>query len=379
MSDKEIIKDAQCVTAYEHLVELVAELRSFKRLALDIESNGFYAYQEKVCLLQLSSPEADFIIDPIAIRDLSPLAPLLADPDVEKVFHAGEYDILCLKRDYGFSFSNVFDTMIATRILGIKELGLAAAIDRHFQVKLSKKLQRADWGRRPLTLEHLRYAQLDTHYLMRLADIQKDLLKEKGRLEDAAEAFEALSRVTPNEKVFDPEGFWRMAAGRSLSGRQLACLKELYLFREQHSKARNRAPFRVMAEDLILRLAMEMPETMDAMRLIKGVTPYLLQKFGDELLQALERGRQAQAIPENSRVARPRRDPREWKLFEDLRQWRKLKAAELGVDPVVILSSGELKEIAVLHLAGDEKPLRGLSALKLGRYGEDLLKFLDKK
>ena len=184
------------VTAREHLEEVSLDLKKAPRLALDIESNGFYAYREKVCLIQLSSPESDFILDPIAVKDISALGPLFANPAIEKLFHAGEYDILCLKRDYGFTFRNVFDTMVAARLLGFKELGLAAAIERHFGVKLSKKLQRADWGRRPLTPEHIRYAQLDTHYLIRLADILKPLLAQKGRLEDSHEAFAEL-KVLP--------------------------------------------------------------------------------------------------------------------------------------------------------------------------------------
>ncbi|MDE2141573.1 MAG: ribonuclease D, partial [Elusimicrobia bacterium] len=122
------------ITAREHLEEVCVELAKCPRLAFDTESNGFYAYREKVCLVQISSPTDDYIVDPIAIPDISALGPLFADPNIEKLFHAGEYDVLCLKRDYGFTFSNLFDTMIAARVLGIKELGLAAAIERQFGI-----------------------------------------------------------------------------------------------------------------------------------------------------------------------------------------------------------------------------------------------------
>ena len=117
------IKTATLITAKEHLEEVCVEFAKCDRLAFDTESNGFYAHKEKVCLIQISTPTEDFIVDPIAFKDISALGPLFADPKIEKLFHAGEYDVLCLKRDYGFTFANLYDTMIAARILGTKELG----------------------------------------------------------------------------------------------------------------------------------------------------------------------------------------------------------------------------------------------------------------
>ena len=369
------------VTAREHLEEIVAEsLSRSPRLALDIESNGFYAYREKVCLLQISTVTADFVVDPISFSDLSSLGPLLSDPKIEKIFHAGEYDVLCLKRDYDFTFSNLFDTMIANRILGVKELGLAAAIEKHFGLKLSKKLQRADWGRRPLTEAQIRYAQMDTHFLMRLADIQKQLLLEKSRMDDASEAFAGLARLEPVRKVFDPEGYWKLAGREPLSGAQMACLKQLYLFREDQAASHDRALFRVMADDLMVRLAKAMPETPEQLRQVRGMTPYLIQKFQSHVLKAIRNGKESAPLTEPPQKPRPpRRDVREWRIFEALRQWRKIQAVEEGVEPVVVLSSDMLHQIAreaVDDPAGD--PLRALSELKLKRYGEKLLALLKK-
>ena len=362
------------VTAREHLEEVVADLRHEPRVAIDTESNGFYAYQEKVCLLQISSPREDFVVDPIAIRDLSALGELTAAPRVEKVFHAGEYDVLCLKRDYGFRFANVFDTMIAGRLLGVKELGLAAAIHRYFGVTLSKKLQRADWGLRPLSEAHLHYAQLDTHYLLPLSDILKGLLRGKGREEDAAEACAQLAAVMPAVKAFDPDGFWRLAGRNRLSARQLACLREIYLLRERQARALDRAPFRIMPEELMVRLAAEMPAGPQALGRIRGMTPYLMRKFGSSILAALGRGRTAEPPAEEPPRTGPRRGNREPRLFEALRQWRMAQAEREAVDPVVILDSGALREIARAAAAGEPDPLAGLSDSKRRRYGKELLR-----
>jgi ribonuclease D len=142
-------------------------------VAVDTESNSLFAYREQVCLVQFSTTQADFLVDPLALADLTPLAPLFADPKIEKVFHAAEYDLLCLKRDFGFSFANLFDTMLAGRILGRKEIGLGAMLEAFYGVQADKRHQRANWGQRPLPAPLLEYATLDTHYLIPLRDAWK--------------------------------------------------------------------------------------------------------------------------------------------------------------------------------------------------------------
>ncbi len=372
----EEIPPATLVTAREHLEEIAAELRHEPRIAIDTESNGFYAYQERVCLVQITSSREDIVIDPIAFKDLSSLGPIMADPAIEKVFHAGEYDILCLKRDYDFAFANLFDTMIASRLLGAKELGLAALIARHFGVTLSKKLQRADWGQRPLTEEHLRYAQMDTHYLFALSDILKSQLKEKKRQDDAVEAFARLAAIQPSVKVFDPDGFWKIKGRHKLTSRQVAVLKELYLLREQRSQSMDRAPFRVMPEMLLLRLAEETPGSMDTLSRLRGMTPYLLRRFGHAVLAAISHGQAAEPPVEPPRGGH-RSSHRERRLFEDLRQWRKLQAGLEGVEPVVVLETEALRKLS--RAADGSDPLTFLSDLKRQRYGDALRNLLRPK
>jgi ribonuclease D len=337
------MKDATLITAKEHLEEVCVDLAKCDRLAFDTESNGFYAYKEKVCLIQISSPTEDFIVDPIAFKDISCLGPLFADPKIEILFHAGEYDVLCLKRDYGFTFTNLYDTMIAARILGTKELGLAAAIERHFGIVISKKLQRADWGKRPLTHEMIRYAQGDTHFLMRLADIQKKLLDEKGRMADAKEAFADLAELEPNVKT----------------------------------SSRDRAPFRVMPEDLMVKIAQAMPETREALAAVRGMTPYILERFGSGLLAAVEKGKASPPVtrPPSAPAERKRLSDLEWRTFEALRAWRKSRSEKDAVEPVVIMTTESLRTLAI-HACRDHggDPLGPLSDLKRSRYGEDILK-----
>jgi ribonuclease D len=373
------IKTATLITAKEHLEEVCVELAKCERLAFDTESNGFYAHKEKVCLIQISSPTEDFIVDPIAFKDISALGPLFADPKIEILFHAGEYDVLCLKRDYGFTFTNLYDTMIAARVLGTKELGLAAAIERHFGLVISKKLQRADWGKRPLTHEMLRYAQGDTHFLMRLADIQKKLLVEKGRMDDAKEAFADLAALEPNLKTFDQEGYWKLVGRDDIGGQQMAVLKEIWLYREQQAQSRDRAPFRVMPEDLMVRMAQAMPETKEALAAVRGMSPYILERFASGLLAAVEKGKAAPPItrPPSAPSERKRLSDLEWRTFEALRAWRKSRSEKDSVEPVVIMTTENLRVLAI-HSCRDNggDPLGPLSELKRNRYGEDILKVM---
>ncbi|NCP16252.1 ribonuclease D, partial [bacterium] len=169
------------------LQKLAGELTRQPRLAVDTESNSLHAYREQVCLIQFSTHETDYLLDPLKLNDLSPLAPIFANPKIEKTFHAAEYDIITLKRDFGFSFANIFDTMQAARILGYKQVGLDSILAERFGVVVNKRYQKADWGRRPLSRDELNYARFDTHYLLSLRDLLQAELEEVDRWKLARE------------------------------------------------------------------------------------------------------------------------------------------------------------------------------------------------
>ena len=229
---------------------MVGALASHPVVAVDTESNSLHAYRERVCLIQFSTPAADYIVDPIKLRDISALGPFFANPDQQKVFHAAEYDVVCMRRDYKFEFSNLFDTMSAARTLGWPQVGLADILATHFGVTMNKKHQRADWKRRPLTPDQLDYARLDTHYLVALRDKQLEALTESGRSAEAHEEFERLARLTgprrpaahrsPGE--WDPAAFWRVKGARDLGPGQAAVLQALFAYREQQAERHRPSP-----------------------------------------------------------------------------------------------------------------------------------------
>ena len=172
----------------EALIAAVDSMRGAPVVGVDTEADSFHSYQEKVCLVQLSDLNRDYIVDPLKVADMSPLGEIMADPATIKVLHGADYDIVSLKRDFGFQFDNVFDTMISAQFLGFDGVGLADLIRRFFGHKIDKKFQRHDWSKRPLLPEHLDYARGDTHWLPALRELLELFLRRIGRVFHCARA-----------------------------------------------------------------------------------------------------------------------------------------------------------------------------------------------
>lgn len=353
---------------------MLAALADAPAIALDTESDSLYRYFYKVCLIQISTPHCDYIVDPLRLPDLAPLAVFLADPRVEKIFHAAENDILMLKRDFAFEFANVFDTMLAARILGWPQVGLAAVLKQHFGVELDKGAQLTDWGHRPLSAEQLRYARLDSHYLSALREVLANELKARRRWHEAQEAFAALPRIVYTEKPFDPDGFWRMRGVRDLGPQELAVLRELYLWRDEQARRLDRPPFKVLGDDALIQLSQQRPQHLADLTL----SPRQIESCGRAILTAVARGRNA--VPPQPPVRLPngngRPDPTVQARFDRLRAWRTRRASERAVDADIVLANDALMTIARAAPA----TLESLSALgvmgpwKLQEYGSDLLR-----
>jgi ribonuclease D len=343
------------------------------RLALDTESNSLYRYFYKVCLIQVSTGSADYLIDPLRLHDLRPFGQFLADSAIEKVFHAAENDILLLKRDFKFSFDNVFDTMLAARILGRRGVGLAALLREHFGVELDKRVQLTDWGRRPLTGQQLSYARLDSRYLLPLCDLLTNELRSKHRWREAQEAFADLPDLVYVEKSFDPEGFWRSKEVRDLRPAEIAIFRELYLWRDQQARALDQPPFKVLTDQLLYRLSQGQPRSLDGLPL----NPRQVQRFGAAILEAIARGQVAPAPqpPVRRTNGEGRPDPEAAARYDRLRAWRTKRAAERGVELDVILNNETLMAIArACPVDMDALAALGvMGAWKLAEYGPELV------
>jgi ribonuclease D len=365
----------QTPAAWRHCL---AELRQQPRLAVDTESNSLHAYQEQVCLIQVSVPGRDYVIDPLSLPDLEGLGGLMADPALEKVFHAAEYDLLCMKRDFGYQFAGLFDTMLAARILGWDQLGLGSILEQEFGIKVNKRFQRANWGRRPLPPEQIEYASLDSHYLLALRDRLGRELTAAGRAAEARASFARVAGVTPTPHAFDPDAFWGLLNGRRLAPQQNAVLRELYVFRDREAQRRNLPVFKVFANRTLVELAEALPRRVDELEGMYGLTSRVVSRYGRGLVGTVRRGLRAKPPEPPRRRARP--PSAAVARFEELRAWRKRRAGERGVESDVIVSREALWELARGN-SRSAAELVGINALddwQRREYGQELLGVLDR-
>ncbi|MSP13699.1 MAG: hypothetical protein EXR62_12175 [Chloroflexi bacterium] len=372
----------QLVTTPAELSEMLDVLRREPRISVDTESNSFYAYYERVCLIQFSIPAYNFVVDPLAFaadhtsQALHALAEIFANPSQEKLFHAAEYDIMCLKRDFDFEFANLFDSMAACRILGWSQCGLASLLETHFNTHLDKRLQRMNWGQRPLPKEALIYAYQDTYYLLDLQKVQLAELERLNRLEEAREEFARLCQIPAAHKIFDPDSFWRIKGARDLEPAQRAILRELYVTREELAQATDQPPVKIMGDEVLLRLAQEQPEAYYDLQAQRFLSPRQTSRYGERLLQAIRQGRLNPPPRYVNNHTRPTEEV--LNLYETLRQWRRQRAAKRGVEPDVILSNAALWSIArqpPQNLA-EIQALDVMGPWKIHTYGPDLLQLL---
>jgi ribonuclease D len=369
---------AQYIDHDRDLRRLADQLSSEPQIAFDTESNSLYAYRERVCLVQISTRQQDYILDPLRIGDMSPVGQLLADPRIEKVFHAAEYDLMCLKRDYGFTLANLFDTMVAARICGLKQVGLGRLLADFLGVEMDKSHQRDDWGQRPLTEDGLRYAQMDTHYLLPLRDRLANELERGERMTEAHETFAEATDVPAAEHGFDPDGYWKIGIPADLTRRQLAILRELYLLRERLAEERDCPPFKVFTDKVMIAIAEMNAVTVDHLGDLKGFGPSNARRYGRQIQAAVEQGRSGVLPRPPSRP--PDIDPLVAERFTALRDWRRMRAEQRGVESDVIVSKDTLWGVA--HKApqtlDDLRGIEGLGPWRLQTYGAELLDVIQK-
>lgn len=354
-------------------------LRRAPRFAVDVEANSLHAYRERVCLLQFSTEDEDFIVDPLAGLDLSPLGGLLADPAVEKVFHSADYDLSLLKTQYNWTVCNLFDTMWAGRVLGFKKMGLAAVLEDLLGVCLSKKFQKANWARRPLPENWLDYASNDTRYLLPLRDRLAEQLEAAGRTEEALEIFAAGCEVEPIVRPFDADSFWTIQGVRALEPRAQAVFRALFVWREGEAKRRDVPPFKVINNQSLLLVARAAAEGEGPLTRAPGVSDKTLARMGGGLQQAVEKGRKAPLPkPPKRGERRVSGKPGFLQRYDALLEWRKRAAQLRGVESDVIISRRAAKELAEKcpSTPEDLEGIQSLGPYRRTRYAGDILKVI---
>ncbi|HEU5209559.1 MAG TPA: HRDC domain-containing protein [Longimicrobiales bacterium] len=333
----------------ERLEALAGQLSGAGLLAIDTEAAGYHRYHDRICLFQVSTRTDTWVIDTLAVSDIAPLTPLLASDAVEVVLHDADYDLRLLARDYGVRITHLFDTKLAAQLLGEPQIGLASLLEKHVGVKLDKKHQRADWAQRPLPRDMIAYAAEDTKHLPELRDVLRRLLEQTGRLHWAHEEFELRVQVDAAAASSDPDAWLRLKNTRDLKPRQLAALRELHGWREATAAERDVAPFRVIGNETLVEIARRLPEQVDQLRGIPGLSDALIRRRGAAVMDAVARAR---ALPERELPVRPRGpgrpppDPSFDACVERLKAVRDRAAERLGLERGFLMPRQQLEDVA---------------------------------
>jgi ribonuclease D len=376
----------------KNFAQLMTHLARQTRIAIDTESDSLYRYYPKVCLIQITAytdswtPDPalaiNYLVDPLRIDDIRALELIFANPAIEKIMHAAENDIYMLKRGFGFTFQNIFDTQLAARILGWKRLGLAAILEEHFGVLSDKRMQRTDWGKRPLTPQQITYAQMDTHYLPALREILAGQLHAAGRWEEANEAFSQLSQLNFEERLENKRSMWQVKGARDLPSESLGVLAALWEWREREAQRRDRPPFKIMNDETLSKIAAQRPATMADFHRIKGLSPQAIHSYSQRLLEVVGKGlRHPPPVPPPSPLRLEQRlDSPTARRFDALRRWRTTIAHARGVSPDIVFTNETLVEIAQRDPRSEAELLNipAIGPWKARTYGSDLLAMLRK-
>ena len=351
---QEGVAEFELITEMSDLKTLAKDLEKADVIAFDTEADSFYHYFDKTCLLQISTRDQAWLVDPLALggpSELAPLGPVFANPDIRILFHAAEYDIFILKRDCGFTFTNLFDTMMSAQLLGYPSVGLAALVEHHFGIHLPKDEQKSDWSRRPLTPKQLDYAVTDVYYLIELSEKLESELKQKKRLGWAHHEFENLVNRKWPEREFDTLGYLKIKGAKLLDPKSLAILRELYLTRDARAREIDRPPFKVLGNRTLLELAKEGTTDPSELVRIKGVTELILRRMGNSLREAIARGLEEPHGPipkQNNGNTRRRMDRQMEKRLVRLKSWREKRSKELELDPGVLAPNACLEAVSVV-------------------------------
>src|SRR5438034_3180825 len=369
------------IASERQLTALIRQIEAADRVALDTEADSLHSYREKLCLLQISVPHAvilsevegsrgtapevmrrdsstkhvlseveglgmtgsqcvDFIVDPLAGIDLEPLRRALEPKEI--VLHGADYDLRMLRRGLNFVAHKIFDTLIAARLLGIREFSLAALVKRYFGLELPKGSQKANWAKRPLPARMAEYAINDARYLLPLAEkleAELDSYQRRDWLRQSCQrAIEqaAMARVRKNDES------WRVPGSGSLKGPTAAVLRALWQWRESEAERADRPPFHILQNEKLLHAAISFASG--------DVADY--KHFSPRRRQAFrEAARIGLATPESEwPILRRRFGTRPTtetvRCTEELRRRRDKSADKLGLEPSFIAPRGTLEDVA---------------------------------
>jgi len=305
------------VSTARELRQLINEVKATcvgKEIAVDVEHHDLRSYRGFVCLVQLSTRQKDFLIDPFDIfEQMHWLNEIFTDPNILKVLHGSDRDVMWLQRDFSVYLVNMFDTGLATRALRLQGgFSLANLVSHYCGVKLDKKYQTADWRQRPLSEEMAHYARCDTHYLLYCFDCLRNTLLANGphKLDEIPQATvegiqemrgvldrtAALCLTQYSETPFDaPNAAMKLcerfgSKQKPIELRQFGCLKALVAWRDALGRRTDESTNFIAPDACLWRVALALPSTAARLRSACNPLPQLLQLHAAEVVDAVAKG-----------------------------------------------------------------------------------------
>jgi ribonuclease D len=394
----------QFIQTLPDLKLLCKQLSGEKLLGIDTEADSLYHYYPKVCLIQVSTTDTTFVVDPLSIETIEPLRPMFANRRIRKVFHGADYDVRSLFRCFGIAVNNLFDTMVASQFLGEREPSLAAVVKKRFGATLDKRYQKANWSKRPLSHNMILYAAHDSACLIRLYHALEKELKSKGRWSWVEEECETLSKeclsgnpvcstgssndssvlhghgVCQGAKAACPPLFRRFKGAGKLAPRDLAVLEEVLQCREKIAMEKDRPPFKIFSNRMIQKLVAAKPIQRAALEQIRNLPPGFMNRYADGVLEAVKKGL---ALPRHSlptfpKTRRAPQDPKKQARLKRLKGWRGLKAGKLDMEPGLICNNALLHAFAE-HNPKDMDDLKAIEKMRVWQrktFGQEIIGIL---
>ncbi len=357
----------------EHGLRALAEqVRSCEWIAVDSESNSGFVYEERLCLLQLNVAEQLWVVDLTALpggrQALDPLRLPLESPSMRVFLHGGEFDVGCLKRDYGMALQGVWDTQQAATFLGWEKTGYGAVVEKVCGVSLPKGFARYDWGTRPLDPAPLRYALDDVHYLPTVGQRLCQMVEEADLVEEVEIANRVVEEATWNGG-FQVNGIWSLKGARQLPAESRSILRSLYFWRDSIARDLDLPPGRVLNNSSLVALSRNAPATLQDLNRL-GLPSRIRSRYSAELLEKIAEARR-QPAPVIEGARRERSDPEAQRRGDRLKAWRRQEASRRGVPLLVVLPVA-----AVRHLqrygTQDLQSVPQLGPKRIARYGSEL-------
>ena len=357
----------------EGLVELAAALEAHGSHCLDSESNSGFAYEERLCLLQLNVGDELWLVDLLALPGetaaLDPLRSVLESPTRTTILHGGEFDVGCLKRDYAIDLHGVCDTQQAASFLGWPKTGYGSVVERICGVTLPKEHAHHDWGRRPIAAAPLQYALNDVFYLPPVAEHLRREVMAADLEEEVAIANRVVEEATWNGG-FSPDGFWRVKGARRLPPVEIAVLASLYAWRDEQARRQNLPPGRVLNDRVLLALSRTSAASPEDLKRA-GIQGGKVNRWGSELMSRIRSVRRDPPTLSPPANAAREFDPLARERGERLRAWRQAEADRRQVPLQVVLPAAALRHLQQ-HGADDLESVPQLGGKRIGLYGEKI-------